>query len=136
VENRNSFTIERNVGRLVEVRIVAPLSAEDLKQFPLRFLKVVGQGRVVSCADLRGINLLAPGMSDEFAENLRRDNTRVVRSAFLVPNATINLQIIRVTREAGGATRRVFDDPLALHQWLAEVLTPDEAKRLGLFLSG
>jgi hypothetical protein len=132
----NSFTIERNVGRLVEVRIVAPLSAEDLKQFPLRFMKMVGQGRVISCADMRRFNLLAPGMSEAFAENLRRDNPRVLRSAFLVPSATVSLQISRVTREAGGATRRVFEDPLALQQWLAEVLTLEEAKRLAQFLAG
>jgi hypothetical protein len=127
--------IERNVGRLLEVRIFAPLSADDLKQFPMQFMKEVGQGRVVTCADMRGYNLLDSGMSDVFAENLRRDNTRVVRSAFLVANATVKLQLSRITREAGGAIRRVFDDPHALYDWLAEVLKPEEAKRLTLFLS-
>jgi hypothetical protein len=138
VVSGESFTIARNVGRLVEVRVLAPLSVEDLQRFPLQLSTEAGQDHVVACADMRGLNLLPPGLSDAFAHNLRRESPMVLRSAFLLPKsaATLKLQMSRLTREVGGADRRVFDDPLALHQWLAELLTPDEAKRLALFLSG
>jgi hypothetical protein len=133
-----SFTIERRVGRLVEVRIVAPLSTEDLTQFPLQFTSAAGQEQVVACADMRGLNLLGPGMSEEFGQNLRQGNSIVLRSALLVPKsaAAVKLQMNRMTREAGVAIRRVFDDPLPLCQWMSEVLTAEEATRLASFLGG
>jgi hypothetical protein len=132
-----SFTVERHVGRLVEVRVHGPLSSEDIKEFPRLFTSVVDKGPVIACGDLRGLNVLAPELSEEFTENLRRDNPKVLRSALLVSKsaAAVKLQMSRLTREVGGPVRRVFEDRPVLELWLTEVLTKEESHRLSIFLS-
>ena len=50
-------------------------------------------------------------------------------------NATGNLQVFRLVREAENENRRLFTDPNHLHAWLSQVLKASESARLRLFLN-
>jgi hypothetical protein len=64
-------------------------------------------------------------------------NERLERVAILVAqsNATLNLQLARIVREAGFTARRVFLDVRQAEAHLATVLEPSELTRMREFLA-
>jgi hypothetical protein len=133
------FTVEHRVGRLVEARLFAPRSVEEVHTFRegMRSAFVAAGARCLICADWRGANLLAPPVADALVDLLRRGNRHFERSAVLLPERAplFALQVERVVREAASPVRRTFVAPSALCAWLGEMATDEEKRRMAAFLS-
>ena len=124
------------VGRLLEVRIGYPFSLAEIAAQRLEFRKLVDSGkRWISVSDFRQLGILAPEVADYIVSVLRRDNPHIERSGYLVAHSTANLQWTRLVREAGGPSRRVFQDEAELFDWLSELLNAEERQQLTSFLA-
>jgi hypothetical protein len=89
-------------------------------------------------ADWRNVRIMPPDTAARAREMLASVNPRVTRSSVLTlpENATGNLQVVRLVREAENQNRRHFTSTGALHAWLSEVLSRPESDRLRKFLDG
>jgi hypothetical protein len=134
-----TFAVECKVGRLVEARLLAPRTREQIADFSealRKTFRAVGAPCVI-CADWRQTTLLAPEVADALVGLLRMGNAHFVRSAVLLPNgnALFTLQVERVIREANNPARRAFRRPPAMREWLSETLDGAETRRLHEFLT-
>ncbi len=93
--------------------------------------------QAVICTDWTKLDVLSPEIAQSVYEMLAITNTKVLRGAILLhaEKATFNLQIERIVREAGGASRRCFRDTSNMLDWVAQVLTPEELSCARAFLS-
>lgn len=131
------FSIECNVGRLVELRIQPPLTLEELRLWPPQANRIFARtrGQVVACTDLRNARVFPPDVTKQLMALLRIEGPHVERAAILVgESAVFSMQIARMFREVGGATRRAFPEPNPAVEWLSELLTPAEVTRLREFV--
>ena len=134
------YTIERHAGRLVEVRLIFPVPAslEEILAMRDTLLGMIRAATepVVTCYDLRQASLFAPPIAEEVAEMMRQINPKLDRSAIVLPTdrATFTLQMERLVRAGGVASRRTFRSAKRAADWLAEVLSDEEKARLRVFL--
>lgn len=134
------FTVERNVGRLVEVRVESLRSSSDAEAF-IRAIRgaivEAAPARIVVCADHRAVPIYTQAVSDRLVELFTSINQGIDRAGLIVArtNATFSLQIERIVRESQNPLRRVFYDPDTVTAWLSEVLTEPEVARMRAFLS-
>jgi hypothetical protein len=132
------FSVERRVGRLVEVSIADITTLAEVDAFIARVFEVLGAAptKIVFCVDMLGMNVLAGEGFEKFVAAMRRDNPRFIRSAILISTsrATFGLQMARMVREVGNPNRRTFKDVSSLSSWLEQVLEPTEKERLHAFL--
>ena len=101
--------------------------------------RLANDGKFVIAADWRAdtaMAVMSPETSDRVHHMLTRSNPRVIRSSILTlaDQSLINLQVVRLVREAESTNRRHFTDGRQQFEWLAEVLTEAEATRLKTFL--
>ncbi len=132
------ITVAHSVGRLVEVRIFTPVTAEEIQsmaqQISLAYA-ACSPRQVIGCTDLRGANLFPVELADQVAAFMKRGNPRTERNGFIVgESALFSLQVERVVREAGSPSRRTFRGRRELEGWLGEVLSALEQQRLSSFL--
>jgi hypothetical protein len=131
-------TVENVTGRLVEVRVAAPLTLDEVKQFVREHQAAIARipERYVGVVDLFHADVFPVDVAQSLIELMSGMASRVERTAFLVgESAVFAMQIERVIRNAANPNRRAFRDPGDLRKWLAEILTATEAARLGEFLS-
>jgi hypothetical protein len=131
------FTIECNVGRLVELRIQPPLTLQELRLWPPQANRIFARvrGQVVACTDLRNARVFTPEVTKQLLALLRGETPHIERAAILVgESAVFSMQIARMFREIGGSTRRSFPEPEPAVDWLSELLTAAEVARLREFL--
>jgi len=134
------FTVQRHVGRLIEVHIdafAAPHDVEACAGAVRSAIAGVKDKRPVICADYRSVAIFAPGVADIMVRIFTDIDARVERAAMLLPekNATLTLQIERIVRETHDPNRRAFSAPLPLAHWLGDILVAAEKRRLGVFLN-
>ena len=133
------YRVERRVGRLVEARVLSLRTREDADAYGAAVLAetVRASGKPVLCADHRPANVYPPAAAERLVELFRPNNTRFARIAIIVPptNATLLMQLERLTREAGFENRRVFRDATGALAHLAGVLEESELVRARAFLS-
>lgn len=128
---------EHHVGRLVEVKLASPVSAEETQEFVRELMGIIGRipGKYVGVVDLLEAHLFPPVVTDTLIQLLSAASPRVERTAMLIgTSATFALQVERVIRSANSDHRRVFRRPEDLETWLAESLTTTERVRLRIFL--
>lgn len=136
-----SNTCEFVEGRLLEIRVAKGYkSVEDVDAM----IRIIGENirklpatdKVCIVADWRAVHVMAPETAARAREMLARNNPRVTKSAILTlpEEATTNLQVVRLVREAQNESRRAFTAPIQLASWLADVLSPAEGARLRRFL--
>jgi serine/threonine-protein kinase len=133
------FELENHVGRLVETRPRALRTPDDVAAFGAAMRDVTSRvaGSIVICGDFRWTKVVSQSTADAFIAMFAVFNPRVERSGVLLSpeNATLNLQIERLVREAGNPSRRTFRAVPTLIAWLGEVLISAERARLAEFLS-
>jgi hypothetical protein len=130
-------TVEIREGKLLEMRLVSPMSAADVDEFLNQTKGIVRDLRssLVGCTDLREARILSPDAVSKLTEMMRFDNPRIVRNAILVgEGAVFSMQIERMVREAGSPLRRSFRETGEACTWLASVLTRPEQRRLRAFI--
>jgi hypothetical protein len=132
------ISVAHRVGRLVEVRIITPVTAEEIQAMGQRIglaYAACAPRPIVGCTDLRGANLFPMDLAEQVAAFMKKGNPRIERGAMLVgESALFSMQVERVVREAGNPSRRTFRVRTELEKWLAEVLTPFERQRVRHFL--
>jgi hypothetical protein len=131
------FALRVQTGRLVELWLEAPVTRQDADGVgaQLRAILSARSDKLVVATELVLTKTLPPEVSEAFIGLMRADNPRVERSGFLIADdaATFALQLERMIKEAASSSRRVFRNPAEWQAWVAELLTPDEARRLRAF---
>jgi hypothetical protein len=131
------YALTIRTGRLLELWLEHPVTRQDADGCgaELRHILSTRQHKLVVATDLVQTRTLPPDVAEAFIANMRADNPRIERSGFLIAEdaATFALQLERMIKEAASASRRVFRSAHDWQAWLAEVLTPDEARRLRAF---
>ncbi|MBV9946189.1 MAG: hypothetical protein JOZ69_05015 [Myxococcales bacterium] len=141
-------TVAHHVGRLIEIRVTtgfrtpaevdqffSAVYMEGCKAVPEN--EPIGVARLVTVADWRRCPVLPGEVADHVRARMAGNNRAVLRAAALVgvDSPSARMQFSRVVRETGLENRKVFHDPRALLHWLAEVMAPDETRRLEVFLT-
>jgi hypothetical protein len=133
------YTIENRAGRLIEARVFQLLSARDADEYSdalAAALRPHSTKTPVLCADHRPVAIYPQGAADKLSERFQSNNSRFERIAIVVAptNATLLMQLDRITREARFPNRRVFQEPRGALEHLAPGLDPAELDRAGEFL--
>ncbi|HYV49466.1 MAG TPA: hypothetical protein VFA20_31625 [Myxococcaceae bacterium] len=132
------FSVEVNVGRLLEIRLAAPITLEDLQGMGQALGEIFHkhQGRLVSAADATRAAIVSTDVGARVVDVFRTDNPRIERSGILInQSATFGLQIERLVAKAENKARRCFHDAFELKAFLGTLLTRAEHARLAQFLS-
>lgn len=132
-------TIQNIAGRLVEVRVPANVSEDEMAGVAARIRTVTAGigGRFVAVIDMRHGRLFSQPVVDAFIHIMTATNPLLERSALVVGDgsAVFNLQMERAIITARNPARRIFHDPRVLEAWLDEVLDATERQRLHQFLA-
>ena len=101
-----------------------------------RVSKLAANTKYVIAADWRKVSVMSPETATRVRAMLSKANARVERSSILTTadQSTANLQVQRLVREAENENRRHFVIARDQYNWLSEVLTPEESRRLSEFL--
>jgi hypothetical protein len=126
------FSIEHNVGRLVEIAIWSPVTAAEAGPWAALHDRVVaGVGGPYLClVDLSGATVFPPDAVDAYLATMRNEPQLLRTATLLGRSPTLHLQIARMIREASHAQRRAFRDAESVLAFLGEVATPQERSRL------
>ena len=139
------FSIQNNVGRLVEVSI-GEMSLEDTQQFRTRIWALLAgfSGRVVLFTDVSRGKQFSPVVAGKLTELMRVDNPKLQRSAihwgenagpFAVQvQAMIDGANEDAVRRGKPVMRRGFTDRTQAREFLDEVLEADERAALARFV--
>lgn len=131
------FSVESQVGRLIEVRVWQPAQRGEHESVMGAMRKSAAlHAPAVVCFDVREAGVLDSASAKQLMERIHEDGPVVERTAILLPadNAIVTMQVERVLRHREDPNRRTFHSPVALADWLDQVLTPRERVRLTAFL--
>jgi hypothetical protein len=131
--------VEHRVGRLLETRVVSPISTQEIEGGAAVRLKLIDDilqiaPRYVSCVDVRHTRILSAVHAQNLISILRANNPNLERAAFLLSPKTLSLQVLRILHESQNLSRRHFSNIDELCLWLGELLTPAEMIRLREFI--
>jgi hypothetical protein len=132
------FSIDVKVGRLLEIRLIAPVTLEDIELGMARLGQLfrMRRDKLVGVGDFSRATVFPPDVAAKLLEALKADNPRIERSGILVSNSAIfGLQLERLIAHAENIHRRAFHDPFELKAFLGGLLTTEEHGRLAQFLS-
>jgi hypothetical protein len=133
------FSVERQVGRLVEVRTISPLSFVELALADTAMTQAArdARGPLVMCADHRQLAALSGRQTEHFGAVLRRHDARIDVCAVLIGASSADTiqELERVIFTAKNPKRRCFRSPVDAATWLRPYLSPLEAARLEGFLA-
>jgi hypothetical protein len=131
------FSVDVKVGRLLEVRLVAPVTVVDIDITRERlglFFRTF-PGKLVACGDFSRADVFLPDVATRVLETFKHDNPKIERSGILVSaSAIFSLQLERLVAQANNSARRCFREPFELKAFLGNLLTRDEHGRLAAFL--
>jgi hypothetical protein len=130
------WSIQRNVGRLVEIRIWSPVSVEETIPWQRAHDQVIAsiEGPYACLVDLVDATVFPQDVVAAYVATMK-DEPRLLRTATLLNESpTFGMQIQRMIREADHPGRRAFRDSEELARWLGEVLDAPERDRLDAYL--
>lgn len=134
------YSVEHRVGRLIEARVFALRTREDVdlysRDIGIQVMRLPRAVRPILCADHRPVVVYPQPAADRLVELFMQMNARLERVAVVVArsNATLAMQLRRIVREAAYDARRVVHDVEDAHAHLAPVLVPEELARMRAFL--
>lgn len=132
------FSVEARVGRLIEVRLVTPISVKDIAGIGAGLIALFQRlpDKCVCVSDVTRATPFTPEEADRVLEVFKADNPRLERSAILLDHGTtFHQQLERLVSQAKNPARRCFQDPDELKAFLVTALTDEEHGRLARFLS-
>ena len=125
------------VGRLVEVRFASPLTLDEVRQFVGEHHAIIKRlaRKYVGVVDLLQADVFPVPVAETLIQLLSGVAPQLERTAFLIrDSAVFALQVERVILNSNHPDRRVFREPVALLEWLGEVLDVQEQARLAQFV--
>jgi len=131
------YSAEVKVGRLLEIRLVTPVTLRDVDEMQERLLQLFREhGKVVLVADYTRATVFSQEVANKVLEIFKNGAGWVERSAALVSHSAIfSLQVERLIAQAGNPMRRSFHDPFELKAFLGAALGHEEHVRLVTFLA-
>jgi len=132
------LSIDVKVGRLLEIRLVAPVTLEELEAGMARLGQLfrVRRDKLVGVGDFSHATIFPLDVANKLLEAFKFDNPRIERSGILVSSSAIfGMQLERLLAHAENINRRTFHDPFEVKNFLGGLLTHDEHGRLAQFLS-
>jgi hypothetical protein len=132
------FTVENHVGRLIEVRIRWPVSAQEIDDSGVQMatiLKSLASNQGVIAGDYSQARVLSMDLANRLIDVFRRFAPRIERSGLLIAADSAGglLQMERVIRKAENPGRKAFRDLSELEAWLHDALGPKERARMREF---
>jgi hypothetical protein len=131
------FSVERRIGRLLEIRVGGVATREDVVDFGQRFVELSSayEGLFVACSDLRAARLLPPEVAELLLQFMRTRKTRIEYNAFLVGESPIvGLQTDRLIKGASHPGRQIVRSVHEALGFLEPFCTVEERRRLRQFL--
>jgi hypothetical protein len=142
------YSIENRVGRLVELRMVANVTLEEVQHFRVKVFSVLTRvpTRAVAVVDLMRAEMFSPDVAEALLVILRTDNPKIERSAYIMgARAAFTLQLERMLADAADSAKLQFDrtpparkvvhSTAEAREWLAPVLDAEELASLDIFLA-
>ena len=132
------FSIEVKVGRLLEIRLMAPVTIQDIELGSQRLVQIFRQhpGKLVGVGDFSKATVFSPEVADRMIEVMKTDNPGLERSGILVSESAIfSLQLERLISHAANPRRRCFRDPFELKAFVGGILNHEEHLRLAQFFA-
>jgi hypothetical protein len=126
------YEIVNAVGKLVEIRLWSPVTAEEAAAWAKdhdRVVTAVG-GPYVCLADLIDAKVFPEDAVDAYTAVMKAEPLLLRTGTLLSYSPTSALQVRRMLRETNNPVRGAFTEALSLLEWLDPVLTPLERKRL------
>jgi hypothetical protein len=126
------WSIDRRVGKLVEIRIWSPVTLEETVPWGAAHDALVSKidGPYVCLVDLTGATVFPQEVVEGYVKTMKNETNLVRTGTILNKSPTFGMQIQRMIREANNPNRRAFRDPAELLAWLSEVLDERESARL------
>jgi hypothetical protein len=138
-KEERSWTVEKVVGHLIEVRVRRLDTVEEVKRFADAIVKLASlTPDAVAIVDLRAPVVFPQPVATAVIELMTRA-TKVRRKTAIMlasEHAVFSMQLGRLVRQVGDAKRQTFNDPNELLSWVSESLTEAEAKRAKEFIGG
>ncbi|CAN5446191.1 hypothetical protein BH09MYX1_BH09MYX1_04530 [soil metagenome] len=134
--SRAVWSIERSVGRLVEIRIWSPVSIEETIAWQRAHDDVIAAigGPYVCLVDLVDATVFPQEVVDAYVATMKNEPLLIRTATLLNQSPTLGMQIQRMIKEADHPDRRVFRDAGELAEWLDKVLDDRERERLNRVL--
>lgn len=132
------FTVERRVGRVIDIRVESLMTAADADAFVNAVrARVLETPHAVICADHRAVRIYPQVVTERLTFLFTSVNPHIDRAGLVVArsNATFSIQIERMVRESLNPKRRVFYEADELVAWLSEVLSEAEIAHIRAVLS-
>jgi hypothetical protein len=126
------WSIDRRVGKLVEIRIWSPVTLEETLPWAEAHDALVSKihGPYVCLVDLTEAKVFPQDVVHGYVSTMKNEQNLVRTGTLLSESPTFGMQIQRMIREADNPNRRAFRDPSELFVWLSEVLDEKERERL------
>jgi hypothetical protein len=126
------WSIDRRVGKLVEIRIWSPVTLEETVPWGEAHDTLVSKidGPYVCLVDLTAATVFPQDVALGYVKTMKNETNLVRTGTLLNESPTFGMQIQRMIREANNPSRRAFRDPNELFEWLSEVLDAKERGRL------
>ena len=126
------WSIDRRVGKLVEIRISSPVTLEETVPWGEAHDSLVSKidGPYVCLVDLTDATVFPQDVVEGYVKTMKNETNLVRTGTLLNQSPTFGMQIQRMIREANNPNRRAFRDPDELCEWLSEVLDAKERVRL------
>src|SRR5579871_6877326 len=130
------YSVQRMVGRLVEIRIWSPVSIAEAARWTEDHNGLVDsiEGPYVCFVDLVDATVFPQDVVHAYVSTMKGEERLLRTGTLLNASPTFGMQILRMIREANHPARRAFRDPAELGAWLGEVLTAEERRRLDALL--
>lgn len=129
-----SFTCERRVGRVIELRVFELRDIEAVNAYSVATLAEMNKtsGNVFIVADHRPARIYPAAVTAGLVSLFTKINPRLERAALLLTetNATFAMQVQRIVSTASNVERQVFFAPEPLIAWLGERATTLELARI------
>jgi hypothetical protein len=138
LQSSTVFSVEKRVGRLLEIRIGGSLTLEEITAFGLRYREVAGVGEelYVACTDLRTARLFAPEAAELMLSFMRTRRTRIEHNAILVGDSPIvGLQAERLIKASSHPGRHILHSAGEVIAVLDPILGAAEQARVREFLN-
>jgi hypothetical protein len=126
------YTIESNVGRLIEVRFCSPILGEEPGAWRRDHERMIAAmlNTYVFFIDFADAPVFPPEMIEAFAVAWRNE-ARLLRMAMLLgASPTLGLQMQRLIRDTQHPHRKIFHAAREAEAYLSEILTLSERTRL------
>ncbi len=126
------WSIQRVVGKLVEIKISSPVSLEETVPWSAAHDELIASidGPYVCFVDLAHAKVFPQEVVEGYVKTMKNEARLRRTGTLLNTSPTFGMQIQRMIREAQNPERRAFRDPRELAAWLGEALDQNEVRRL------